>query len=401
MLEGTNAVLRAAKAETTPEIFAGLKIIDTDTHYTEPADHWTRNAPAKFKDRVPQARTADGVTKWFIDGDTEFGTLGTTVVSRTGDKLLGKISYDNFEEMHEGAWDTKKRLAFMDASGIWAQIMFPNASGFASTKFMGVEDVDLRLESLRLYNTGVLEVQAESNNRLLPQALLPVWDMPATLDEMKRCKDLGVTGFTVADNPEATGLPHYLDPYWEPFWDFLNQTRLPLDFHIGGSGVIDARQIPWSAYGFERNLAIAATMFYMTNAGTVANFMLSGLFDTYEHLTIVSTESGVGWLPFVIEALEYQYDEMIPTEMQHIKLRPREYFEKHIYACFWFESNSALYAINEFDGNNLMFETDFPHPTCLYPTILANMAETLKDQSPERIRKVMQDNAAAVYHLEV
>ena len=84
----------------------------------------------------------------------------------------------------------------------------------------------------------------------------------------------------------------------------------------------------------------------------------------------------------MIEALEYQFDEMIATERVHVQRRPKDYFRDHIFACFWFEGKSAANAIEYFDGNNLMFETDFPHPTCLYPEGLTKAAEGLKDVKP-------------------
>ena len=399
-------LIDAVKEAGRPAIFEGLKIIDTDTHYVEPADYWTRNAPAKYKDRVPKIVDKDGVLTWVIEGDTVFGNYGPGVINKKGQKFHGGLNglteVDNFGEATEASWDVKQRVAFMDEVGIHTQIAFPQATGFSSVGMIEkVKDAELRNELIRLFNMGGAEVQKESGNRILPQALLPVWDKDATLVEMQRCKDMGLTGFTVADAPEHSGMPCYDEPYWEGFWDFLNQTKMPLDFHIGGSAVFDAFLVPWKNFGGERSLAIAATMFYMSNAGTVANFLLSGIFDKYPNLRIASTESGVGWIPFMIEALEYQFDEMIATERVHVQRRPKDYFRDHIFACFWFEGKSAANAIEYFDGNNLMFETDFPHPTCLYPEGLTKAAEGLKDVKPAHLKKVMQDNAVGLYGIKL
>ena len=61
----------------------GIKIIDVDTHFTEPHDLWLNRAPAALKDRVPQVRIVDPATgkkSWFIDGDKSIG-FGATAVS--------------------------------------------------------------------------------------------------------------------------------------------------------------------------------------------------------------------------------------------------------------------------------------------------------------------------------
>ena len=196
-------------------------------------------------------------------------------------------------------------------------------------------------------------------------------------------------------------MPCYDEPYWEGFWDFLNQTKLPLDFHIGGSAVFDAFLVPWKSFGPEKSVALASSMFYMSNAGTVGNFLLSGLFDKYPNVKIASTESGVGWIPFLLEALEYQFDEMVATERVNMKRRPKEYFMDHIYWCFWFEGESARNSIEYLGGRGVMFETDFPHPTCLHPVALEYAAKGLAGLKPEYVRMAMQDNAAELYHINV
>lgn len=381
------------------EVSAGLQVIDCDTHVTEPPDMWTARVPASMRDRVPHLERVDGQDKWIVDG-SEWGTVGTSVVGRHGEKISGKISYDRFEDMNPAAYDPKARVKLMDELGIWAQIMYPNSSGFQSGKFMQMKDPEVAIACTRAYNDFIGELQAESGGRLLGQALLPVWDRDAMMRELRRAmEDLKLTGITLGDKPEHVGIPGYLGSHWAPLWEYCDANRVPINFHIGGAVGVDAFQAPWSDYGFERSLAIAATLFYISNAATMANFLLSGLFDKYEHLKCVSVESGLGWIPFVLEALEYQLDEMIPTEAKHLKRRPKEYFRDHFLACFWFETYGPKNMIEEIGVNNVLFMTDFPHPTCLFPNSQEHIANVLGDM-PFAIRKrVLQDNAAELYHI--
>jgi predicted TIM-barrel fold metal-dependent hydrolase len=272
---------------------------------------------------MPQVRRVGDADKWFIDG-VEFGGAGTSVISRDGSKISGKMSHERFEDMSVASSDAKARVAVLDELGIWAQIQYPNAAGFQTGKFMTVADPELRLACVKAYNDAVAEMQRESGGRVLPQALMPIWDRAETLRELRRVKeDLKLTGVTIGDKPEQFGIPGYLNEHWAPFWEYCSANRFPINFHIGGAVGVDAFQAPWSDYGFERNTAIAATLFYMSNAATLANFLMSGLFDTYPGLKMVSVESGLGWVPFVLEALEYQLDEMIPTECKHLQRRPK------------------------------------------------------------------------------
>jgi len=48
-----------------------------------------------------------------------------------------------------------------------------------------------------------------------------------------------------------------------------------------------------------------------------------------------------------------------------------------------------------------MFETDFPHPTCLYPSVQEKVQQTLRHLPEDVQRKVLYENAARVYQIDV
>jgi len=48
-----------------------------------------------------------------------------------------------------------------------------------------------------------------------------------------------------------------------------------------------------------------------------------------------------------------------------------------------------------------MFETDFPHPTCLYPEPLGHAAEMLEVLRSPTCAQVMSENAAKLYSLPI
>ena len=383
------------------DVVGDAKVIDCDTHYTEPPDLWTSRAPAVYKDKMPYMKTVNGQSLWFVEGEKPFGMVGTTVVGEGGVKVRGKLSLASFEEMDEAAYKVKPRLEIMDRMGIWAQIVYPNACGFGATKFMSIEDKGLQVECVKIYNDAVAEWQADSNGRLFPQGLLPFWDLEATRKEVVRIKEeLHLTGFTLTDKPEAFGLPDYGQPHWEPFWELMNDIRLPIDFHIGaGMKTFVLDDFAWGSFGPQRKLASIATLMYMSNAYMINCFILSGMFDRYPNLKLISVESGCGWMPFIMEAAEYQWVEMAPDEAKELKRTPLEYFKEHIYATFWFEDHGVKHFIESIGADNLLFETDFPHPTCLYPESQAHLARVLARLEPGVRSRVVQDNAKELYNI--
>ena len=394
-----SADLQTVLDANLPAEFKGLKIIDTDTHFSGPFDLYSRHAPASMKDRIPQLGEIDGKTMWVLNGEPYAG-IGGVVLGRDGVKVNEMERRGPATEMHQGAWDVATRVKTMDEEGIYATTAFAN--GGVGDRTAG--DPKDRLELMKLYNTTMMDVQAESGNRILPMPVLPVWDIGETVKEMQRLTDLGVRGYSVQDHPEKLeGVPGYLHERWAPFWEHLNATQQVLNFHLGGGGVFNAREAPWVEFGAERSLAILATMFFVTNSITLSNFVMSGIFDKYENLKIVSTESGVGWMPFILESLEYQFDEMVVNELGMAKRRPTEYFLDHIFGCFWFERGGIETFVRQLGANNLMSETDFPHPTCLWPSPMAYQAETMRQAgvTPAQIKRIMQDNAAEIYKIEV
>jgi predicted TIM-barrel fold metal-dependent hydrolase len=72
-----------------------------------------------------------------------------------------------------------------------------------------------------------------------------------------------------------------------------------------------------------------------------------------------------------------------------------------MHVCYWFEEDSFRGALGALGPDNIMFETDFPHPTCLYPNPVERAADLLVDVSDDTVRKVMQDNAAKLYNIQL
>ncbi|MGH7487557.1 MAG: amidohydrolase family protein, partial [bacterium] len=95
----------------------------------------------------------------------------------------------------------------------------------------------------------------------------------------------------------------------------------------------------------------------------------------------------------------YQWDEMAPDEAKGLQRRPAQYFKDHIYATFWFEDFGVKHFIEMIGPNNLLFETDFPHPTCLYPESQEHLAKVLQRLEPGVRKRVCQDNAAELYKI--
>jgi predicted TIM-barrel fold metal-dependent hydrolase len=371
-----------------------MPIIDVDSHFTEPRDFWTSRAPERFRTRAPHVVVDDdGLEKWVVEVDIFLGPPGFCVVRKDESKLLGAMSLDSFDEMHPGATYPADRLKVMNEHGLTLQIVYPNVLGFAGSMIMRVEDVELRNFCTCAYNDGASQFQSEGEGRLYPQALLPFWDIDLAVAELARSLDeLGLTGCVLTDAPENWGLPTLGESYWEPLFAAAQERGLPINFHIGGGHFAGG---PWIGGPPGSALATMSSLAFMGNLRCIVNLIFSGLLDRFPRLNFVSVESGLGWIPFILDFCEYQ---MTQNQVTGLELRPREYFARQIYASYWFETDAAD-SIRKLPVDNVMFETDFPHPTCLYPGVQEQVQSSLGGFEPEVQRKVLYENAARVYQL--
>ena len=383
-------------------VFPGMNVIDCDAHITEPANLWISRGPASMRSRLPTMLRVDGRDMWFVDGDIPLGTVGLSVVAKQGRKTHGQLTLPTIDAMDDSSWNPAARVEVLNRLGIQAQILYPNVAGFGSSRFLSMRDDDLRLACVQIYNDYIGELQADTGGRLVPQAILPLWDMPTTLREMQRAKHaLKLTGVTIPDTPERLGLPDFGSDHWIPFWECASELGMPLNFHIGSADVQTFINAPWPSMGPERRMAIGATMLYMDNARVIVNLLYSDVIERFPKLRFVSVESGLGWIPFVLEACEYQWDEMVPTEVRHHQMRPTEKFKQAIYACFWFEDDGPRRLIEKIGVDRVLFETDYPHPTCLYPRSREHLRSVLADVSDATRQRVLCDNAAELYGISI
>ncbi len=374
----------------------GIKIVDCDTHFTEVGDMFTSRAPARLKDKMPRISRIDGVDRWQVAG-RDFGSMGGNVIGKDNNKLLGRLAFPTLDDAHDGGSQVKARIQAMDDMGIHAQICFQNSGVTQVGALMSLKDEELALTIVQIYNDAAAERQEESGQRLFTMAMLPYWDQKVMEKEAQRCLDIGLKGFTLPDTPEKCGVPSFLHDFWTPFFEMCESTGTPLNFHLNAS--IDPNAMTWKDFTFEQILAVTSTMMTLCTAATMSNWIVSGRLDQFPKLKIGLIEAGMGWVPFVLEALEHQFDEMLPSKAGMLKRRPKEYFRDQIWTTFWFEKFGPKHLLEAVGVDKVLFETDYPHPTSLYPGVQSHLVDVLGGYDFDVRKKVLEDNAVKLWNL--
>ncbi len=379
---------------------SGYTIIDVDTHITEPADTWTSRVPASMRDRVPYMdRDAKGRDVWIIDGKRT-SLVGLTATAGVGDFLDRPAT---MADLHPASYDAGERLKYMDEMGIWAMVLYPNVAGFGSQQFLKLNDPELMLTCVQAYNDFQTDWASADSRRLLPITSTPFWDIEASVAEIRRCAALGHKGILFTGEPQKLGQPMLGDPAWNPLWETAVELDLPISFHIGSGNMEGGMTKEMMAlYGNMATFTAGSVEVFLKNAIQMSDLLLSGVINRYPDLQFVSVESGIGWIPFVLEALDYQFQgNRVPVERPEFDRLPSEYFATNVYACYWFEQIAPRRLIDKVGLDRIMFETDFPHPTSLYGDEVHDRISTgLADSSDEERRAILWDNAAKLYKVD-
>ncbi len=385
-------------------LFEKYKVIDIDTHITEPANVWTDRVSRKWGNKVPHIRKVEGRDLWFI-GDSPAGGPGFyTMAGHTGTYPDVPMGYD---DIPAASYDAKARLRLMDEEKIHGMVLYPNLGGFGSGGFLRLGEPELMLECVTAYNDFLVEWASADLNRLLPVMALPFWDVEASVQEIQRSAAKGHRAVLFGSRPETFGQPPLAHRHWDPIWAVTQEAGLPISFHIGSGDLSDIVNDK-AGMGAKANFSRAGSLALLDNQNCLANLLFGGICARFPKLDFVSVESGVGWLQCVLEMFDWQWTNGdVAKEHPGYDLLPSEYFRRQIYGSFWFERKGVEAALADFP-DNVMWETDYPHPTSQYPSPNsaavrpADYAEEVFSGIDESVvRAVLQDTPARLYNVEI
>jgi len=377
-------------------------VIDVDTHITEPGDLWTSRLPRKFQDRAPRlVRNPENQWDvWHVGDYNPIVPVGFTAMA--GWKEPFPAAPRNMEEVPKASFDARARLEYMDSLGIWAMAIYPNVGGFGSQAFLKLQDPELMLACVQAYNDFLLDWISPDPRRFIAICATPFWDVAATVREIERCAKRGHKGVLFTGEPQTHGQPILGDPHWNPVWEAAQAWDLPVSFHIG-TGSFDGEFSPdrLKHLGIGSTNAMTAVRLFLENGKQLADLLFSGILPRHPRLEFISVESGIGFIPFVLEAADYAFEySRVWEQRPEFRQKPSEYFARQVYSCFWFEEHAPQRLLDLIGEDNVLFETDYPHPVCLYGNVREKIEAALRDAKPSVRRKLLFENAAKLYKVD-
>lgn len=388
--------------------------IDSDGHYYEPHDAFTRHLETRFQNRALHVRKSDkdGLGRLFF-GDQKLGMMRVTQTDYTGTPGSRREFFQGLHDDEEG-WhqtdvisahdhpammDKSARLALMDEQGIEATLMFPTV-GVAVEHEMH-DDVDALYGGLRAFNRWLEEDWGYGDDgRIFSAPMLSLIDVDQACDELDRVLAAGAKLVHLKRGPLYGGSA--ADPARDRFWAMCQEADIPVAFHTGDAGYYELWGTQWGEAPRAPIQYMSPFSTYIAGPAmedTVANLILNNLFDRFPRLKILSIENGAGWVKGVMKRMDKA---AFMTRGQAglggpVTCRPSEVFARNFYVCPFFEEDPVELA-DQIGIERVLFGSDWPHPEGLAePLEFAD--KLIARATPADTRKVMRGNIATMLGL--
>ena len=363
-----------------------LILVSVDDHVVEPPNVFEGRLAKKYQDVAPQFVTReDGTSAWRY-GDEEIGNIALNAVSGRPPEEYG-MEPTSFDQLRPGCFDINERVKDMDANGVLGSLCFPSFPQFCGQLFARTPDKDQALAMVQAYNDWHIDEWCGTHpGRFIPCPIPAMWDPEAAAAEVRRTAAKGAHAVTFSENPNKLGWPSIHSDHWDPFWRACEEEDVTVCMHIGSSSslVITAPDAP---------IDVLITLTPINIVQAAADLVWSPVFRKFPNLKVALSEGGIGWIPYFLERVDYNYQKHRAWTGQDFgdKL-PSEVFNEHVITCF-IDDQFGIASHEFLNMDNVTWECDYPHSDSTWPTAPEQVWKSIQTLSEENINKVTHLNA--------
>ena len=276
----------------------------------------------------------------------------------------------------------------MDAMGIDYMVVFPTPM-----LSLGMHpQIDAEVALGNAYNRWLIEQILPQDIRQKALLYLPFNDPEACVETVERFADApGVVGFSVTSTRHK---PVWHNSYMR-LYGALQDCGKPLGFHAGFS---------WGDPSFaqlNRFIGMHSLSFAHFNMIHMTNWVLNGIPERFPKLKVIWIESGLAWLPFIIQRLDNEYL-MRSSECPGLKKLPGEYITDMFYTSQPMEMPRDMSLLEATfkcikAETQLLFSSDYPHWDFDLPSTIYDLP-FLKEKAK---RDILGGNAVKLFNLPV
>jgi predicted TIM-barrel fold metal-dependent hydrolase len=351
-----------------------MVLVSVDDHVVEPPHLFEDRLPTKYAGLAPQFVTRDdGTNAWRYEG-AEIANVALNAVAGRPPEEYG-IEPTSLAELRPGCYDINERVKDMDANGILGSLCFPSFPQFCGQLFARTEDKDVALAMVRAYNDWHIDEWCGTHpGRFIPCSLPAIWDPEVLAAEVRRTAAKGAHAVTFSENPSKLGWPSLHSDHWDPFWTACSDEEVVVCMHIGSSSalVITAPDAP---------IDCLITLTPMNIVQAAADLVWSPVLRKFPDVKVALSEGGIGWIPYLLERLDYNYRKHHRWTGQDFGDRlPSEVFDEHVITCF-IDDRFGVVSRGYLNMDNVCWECDYPHSDSTWPRSPETLAEHFEGQA--------------------
>jgi predicted TIM-barrel fold metal-dependent hydrolase len=312
-------------------------------------------------------------------GYQDVGGRVTRYMTRKGEQIDGTAGAER---------DVRQAHRWMDAMSVDYACLFPTPM-----LFLGLHpQVEIEVNMAKAYNRWMVEEVLPGNPRLRSMLYLPFNDPQATYEMVKRyAGSKGVIGFMVVSTRYK---PVYHNDYMKTY-ALLEELNLPISFHASYSWSDPLTSVT------NRFITAHAVGFTFFNAVHCANWVVNGLPERFPKLKVIWVESGLAWIPWLMQRLDHDY-RMRSSECPSLRKLPSDYMRDMYYTSQPMEMVNNREAIElTFKMINaetqLLYSSDYPHWDMDLPHVIWDLP-FLSDQAR---RQILGGNAQRIFNIDV
>lgn len=384
------------------------RIVSADAHILEPPGIWRDWLPAKYQDRAPQlVKDVDGGDAWLFAGAGEpdpIGLVATPGMAWDEFRWTG-VTYD---EARPGCYDGAHRLSDMDLDGVHAEILF--APQRTIGHFLGGDDDEFVLAGVDAYNRFLAEqFCAPDPERLVGTAQMPSTGIADAVAYLQKAAADGFKAVTISNWPSG-GVSLTQDD--DPFWAAAEDAGLPVCIHINliaRSARQKAREAAAAAgrpdlYGSSKRpdakaKAVAGLSgVFSTVPNTIGQLIYTGVPERFPALHIALIETGVGWIPHLLEQMDDRYWRNRSWGQIPISEPPSFYWYRNFSATFIVD-RTGIENRHAVGVDNMMWSTDYPHHGNDWPYSRKTIMDMMGHIDPDERARIVGGNARRIFDL--
>jgi predicted TIM-barrel fold metal-dependent hydrolase len=281
----------------------------------------------------------------------------------------------------------------MDRDGVQASVLFPPIIA------MNPANVALRDAIVSAFNDWVFAFASSSPDRFIPAAMLSPLDAQSATNELVRLAKTGKlkqVNFLVNDVTVDMQLSA-----WDVFWSTAEELGIIVSYHVGGSlrpgepravreALLNSERPP----EFDLGVGNGGQRFFQQ----FVDMFTFGTLERHPKLKFVLAESGAGWVPYVVQEMDFRYGRLFETGTSRLKEKPSDVFKRQVWATYQSDV-VGLHVMDFFGDGHVMWASDYPHHDSTWPFSDEIVGAETAHLSAESARAVLRDNAAALYGL--